>query len=192
MALLRLFLLSVLLSGCSFYPLGIPKDQWLLMSPQQQHEARMEQARQDEAARVRREQYQQAQLAQQQQQEEQRALRLRQAQAGDVMQCVLEDVQVNQGKNKWRNANSVAIELLQGEQRELQLERTDRRHQRQRLQIRFNQLSIELCSGQGADCRVLVATGREWQRGKRHAVNTARMRGQLTCQYPPRFWHPSS
>lgn len=183
-------LLPVWLAGCSFYPLGIPEDQWLLMTPEQQHEARMEQARQDEAARERREQRLLLQQEQLRRQQGERDLRLRQASEGDVLQCVLDDVQINLGKNKWRNANPAAVELLQGEQRELVLERTDRRHQRLRMQIGFDRLSVELCSVQGSDCRVLAATGREWQRGKSHAISSGSLRARLTCQYPPRFWHP--
>lgn len=187
---LQLLVLPVLLSGCSLYPLGIPEDQWLLMTPEQQQEARMEQARQDEAARVRREQRWQLQQAQQHLQQAEREQRVRQAREGDVLQCVLEEVSIKLGKNKWRHANPAAIELLLGEQRELMLERTGRRHQRQRVQLRFAPLSVELCDEQGSDCRVLAATGREWQRGKSHAIQSDRLRARLTCQYPPRFWHP--
>ncbi len=185
-ALLAVFVLA----GCTIYPLGIPQDQWQRMTPEQQHEARMEQARQDEAARERYELRQQQLLEVRQRERDEREQRLRQAVPGDVVQCRLDRVQIKLGKKKWRPANPLAVELLQGEILGLVLERTDKIHQRRPATISFDRLSVSLCDAHRSDCAQLVATGRELQRGREMAVSTKTVRARLKCQYPPQFWHP--
>lgn len=185
-----LVLAFLVLSGCTLYPLGIPEDQWLRMTPEQQHEARMEQARQDEAARVRYEARLQRQHEQEQKERSEREQRLRQAVPGDVLQCTLDGIQINLRKNKWRAANPVAVELLQGESMDIVLERSDKSYQQRAARIRFERLSVQWCDGGGRDCAVLAATGRELQRGKQLKLDNRWLRGVLKCQYPPQFWHP--
>lgn len=183
-------LVTLAMNGCTTYPLGIPEDQWLRMTSAQQHEARLEQARQDEAARQRYELRQQQLLAAQQRERDQREQRLRQAVPGDVVQCTLDQVMINLGKKKWRAANPLAVELLQGESLELVFERSDKTHQRRSATISFDRISVRLCNEHRADCAHLVATGRELQHGREVAVNTKSLRARLKCQYPPQFWHP--
>lgn len=185
-ALLAVFVLA----GCTIYPLGIPEDQWQRMTPEQQHEARMEQARQDEAARERYELRQQQLLEAQQRERDEREQRLRRAIPGDVVQCRLDRMQIKLGKKKWRAANPLAVELLQGETLDLTFERTDKTYQSRRATISFDRLSISLCNVHRSDCAQLVATGRELQRGREMTVNTNLLQGRLKCQYPPQFWHP--
>lgn len=183
-------LTAFVLGGCTIYPLGIPEDQWQRMTPEQQHEARMEQARQDEAARERYELRQQQLLEAQQREHDERKQRLRQAVPGDVLQCRLDQVQINLGKKKWRTANPLAVELLQGETRDLLLERSDKTYQRRSATISFDRLTVRLCNVNRSDCAQLVATGRELQRGREVAVSNKTLRARLKCQYPPQFWHP--
>ncbi len=181
---------AILLAGCTMYPLGIPEDQWQRMTPAQQQEARMEQARQDEAVRERHARRQLLLLEEQQRERSEREQRLRQAIPGDVLQCTLNDVQINLGKKKWRAANPVAVELLQGESLEVLLQRSDKNYQQRTAWISFDRLSVSLCDGYRSDCAVLAATGRELQRGSQAMVHTGIVRGRLKCQYPPQFWHP--
>lgn len=183
-------LAAFVLGGCTIYPLGIPEDQWQRMTPEQQHEARMEQARQDEAARERYQLRQQQLLEAQQRERDEREQRLRQAVPGDVVQCRLDGVQIKLGKKKWRAANPLAVELLQGETLVLVFERSDKTHQRRPATISFDRLSVSLCDAQRSDCTQLVATGRELQRGREVGVSTKTLQARLKCQYPPQFWHP--
>lgn len=181
--------LSVLLVGCSLHPLGIPQDQWQSMTPEQQQEARMEQARQNEAARQRRHQLEMQQQARQTELDLEREGRLRRAEPGDVLHCTLEAPEANWSRNKWRSAQPLAIELLQGESREVSIRRAGKSNQQRKLLVSFQGLTVSVCSAR-EDCAVMVATGGEFQRGKQTSIRTGALKAELRCQYPPRFWRP--
>lgn len=180
--------LTLLLSGCSLHPLGLSDNQWDRMTPEQQAQAHREQARLDEAARERRERRQQ-QAAREHSAEHMR--RLRQAVPGDVLQCVLNDVQIRTGKNSWRAAHPAGTELLQGESKKLIFKRSDNLGYPYRaLRIAYEQGSVQACDRSFSHCRVLKATPAELQRGKQVYLDVGTVRAHLKCQYPPQFWHP--
>lgn len=182
---LLFLLMAVCLTGCTFYPLGISEQQWQVMTQEQRHQAYLEQAQLDEAERERRAQLRQAQLVLEEQQLREREQRLQQAVPGDVLQCVLDRVEVDFGKNKWRPANSLAVELLQGEEQTLELERADKNYQRRSLTARYEPLRLRLCDRDG--CASLAGTSREFQRGKRQQIQGRSFRAVVKCQYPPHY-----
>lgn len=182
--------LMLLVSGCSLHPLDLSGNQWERMTPEQQAQAYQEQARLDETVRARREQRKQLQTSSKEYNQEQKR-RLRQAVPGDVLQCVLNDVQIKTGKNHWRAAHPAGAELLQGESRKLILKRSDHiSYPYRALRILFEQGSVQACDRSGSHCSVLSATAKELQRGKQVYVDVSTVRARLKCQYPPQFWHP--
>ncbi len=176
-----MLLMAVLASACSYYPLGISEQQWQAMTADQRHEAYMEQSRQNDAERERMLRLQQTQLVLQEQQRRERELQLEQAGPGQVLQCVLDQVEADFGKNKWRKANPVALELLQGEQQALVLERADKNHQQLVLRARFEPMQLRLCDRNS--CASVVGTRTDFQRGRWQPVTAKTFKAVVKCQY---------
>lgn len=105
-----------------------------------------------------------------------------------LLHCSLNQIQMDMGARRWRNANPAAVELLQNESREIWLVRSDKPHQRRLVRLDFVASGLRLCDGGGRDCASLPATDRDLQRGRQQAVGIRKVRAMLKCQYPPRFW----
>lgn len=179
-------LLLAVLAGCSFHPLGIDDAQWQSMSVEQRQQAYLEQARLDEAARERRALQHQEYMRQQEQALQLREQQLAQAGPGDLLECTLEQAQGDYGKNKWRAAQPLGLEILRGEVVQTELERLDRSYQRIALQMTFDGMRVQLCDNRNS-CASMVATSGEFKRGKGALVNTNKLRGRLFCQFPSRL-----
>lgn len=176
-------LLFSLVAGCTFHPLGIADTQWQQMTVEQRQQAYMEQAKLDEAARERRAAQQQEQLRLQEQTLQLRQQQLEQAGPGDLVQCTLENAQGDYGKNKWRAAQPLAVEMLKGDVVQSDLERVERAYQRIAVQLSFDGMRVQLCDNYNS-CASMVATRGELRRGKRSQISTRKVRGRLFCQYP--------
>lgn len=175
-------LLAVLV-GCSFHPLGIDDAQWQQMTVEQRQQAYMEQAKLDEAAREHRAAQLQEQMRLQEQALQLRQQQLEQAGPGDLVQCTLEKAQADYGKNKWRAAQPLAVEMLKGDVLQSDLERVKRSYQRIAVRLSFDGMRVQLCDNYNS-CASMVATSGELRRGKRSQVSTRKVRGRLFCQYP--------
>ena len=184
--LLFSLLLLLLLAGCSSNPLGISDSDWEMMTPEQQHEARLEQARIDEAERIRRAAAAEARRQEELRLEKELAERRANARFGDIVQCTITDAQGRFGSD-WRSANPGAFELVRGQTADIEITRASRSSQRARGSASFDGLKVEVCSGT-LRCASLVGTEQQFRRGVRQQIDVERfVRGTLTCAFPRGF-----
>ncbi|WP_051632800.1 hypothetical protein [Nitrincola lacisaponensis] len=183
-----LVLLLVGLAGCAnHYPLGIPEEQWLLMSSEQQLEARSQQAALDQAAQARREAEARAREAEARRQTAELEQRRQGAAYGERVQCILEPVEVYL-RGRWEPARPVAMDLVQGFPIELTATDTRGRYG-QRLAAGFDGQVVRICSSiqalqrpYGESCVDLVATRQQLQRGISRSLEQERLlKGTLYC-----------
>ncbi|WP_143142822.1 hypothetical protein [Marinospirillum alkaliphilum] len=176
---------TLLMVGCATtHPLGIKDGDWQQMSQQQQHEARMQQARLDEIERQRR--ADQAEARRLQELAHQAELeRIRQnPRFGDIIQCSVSNGQTYTSSD-WHPAQPMAFELVRGETREVLFPRADRPTQQSRGTASFDGLTVKICRPVERDCSVMAGTESEYRRGKTQSIRSARLiRGELRCQFP--------
>ena len=183
-----LFLLlcsALLLSGCmSSYPLGMSKEEWVRLSPDQQLDARSRQAEMDQAERVRRAEA--ARLAAEQQRLEQQAReeRLRNAAPGDLVQCVLDDAE-GYFAGDWRTVTPTGFTLVRGYSEAITLSEQDRSSRQVQVHASFDGTQVELCRPHRNDCTRLAATQNQLQRGVSRPIQLDRvLRGHMYCDVP--------
>jgi len=179
------------LSGCmTTYPLGFSENEWLALTPQQQLDARQEQARLDadkrreEQARKERE----AEAKRHYQANIQK--RYQTARYGDVVQCLLKDTVVD-FKPGWRDAEPVAFNLVKGEQKEIQLHSRPR-GKKTDLWVHLDDqgLNLSLCRDQSNNrrdtCSTIVATTQQFSRGYTTQIQVSDyLRTNIYCSLAP-------
>lgn len=180
--LICLLFITLFLYGCTFHPLGIPDDEWLLMTPEQQLQARVKQAEIDEAARLRRlEQIAEEEAA------AQRLVQLRSnAPLGDVVQCTFRDAKAKFGKGDWLPVQPTSFAIHRSESdRSIHLPRQDRPSSSADVHVAFDGLNVKVCRWYDRDCATLAGTERAFKNGySQHIKVNGLMEGLLYCSYP--------
>lgn len=163
--LFALAMLAVLTqAGCETYPLGMSKDEWVLLSPQQQAEAQQKQeaidaeqrrvAAEAEAAR------RQAAAAEAAQRQAELEHRYRHARFGDIVSVNIEGGTMKfAGKD--RRYEPVAFDLIRGEAKEVVIERVDRRDVVARVVVRLSEDGRTLYFDDASDKRLRL-TEKSW------------------------------
>lgn len=180
------------LSGCAArYPLGIPEEQWVLLTPQQQLDARSQQATLDQASQARREAEARAREAEAIKQAAELEQRRRDAGYGERVQCILESAE-GYIRGRWQPVRPLAMDLVSGYPVELTLSDTRSRYQ-QDVYAGFDGQVVRLCRSSRAlhgsatnECVEMAATRQQLQRGVSHRLEQERfLRGSLYCDLVP-------
>ncbi|CAM3851404.1 hypothetical protein [Rheinheimera salexigens] len=174
----------IFVTGCASNPLGMSDDEWVLLTPTQQFEARKIQDARDEAARVRRAEQKAQEVAEQVQLVELR----RTAPLGDVVQCTITNALGHFAKNEWHPAQPISIEMHRSESaRKLSLQRQNHSNLSSILHMGFDGLNVKVCRWQNRDCNVLAATEAQFRHGISTKINVKQaVEGTLFCSYPLR------
>jgi hypothetical protein len=179
-----------MLTGCSLHPLGIDDDEWASMSQTEQLQAYEKQAELDKVRAEAQARERQAQAEAEARKYEAMAAMRRNAQYGDIVQCVLDPLDVRFGGD-WKASKPQVFDLVRGEERDLRLQDLKERYSTT-AQVRFAEsgLEVALCrddyyaSSQG--CTRLLGTSRDFHRGVRQTVSIDRfMQGTLRCDLKP-------
>lgn len=179
-----LVLLLGSLSACAArYPLGIPEEQWVLLTTQQQLDARSQQAALDQASQARREAEARAREAEAIKAAAELEQRRRDAGYGERVQCILESAE-GYIRGRWEPVRPLAMDLVSGYPEELALSDTRNRYQ-QSLYGEFDGQVVRLCRTTN-ECAEMAATRQQLQRGvSRHLEQERFLRGTLYCDLVP-------
>ncbi|WP_417830925.1 hypothetical protein [Terasakiella sp.] len=194
---MRRFLIAssflLLLTGClNSYPLGMSEEEWMRLSPDQQFQARSQQAEIDEQKRMEREARAEAERLRQTMEEQAYQDRIdhnyRHARYGDVIQCVLEQSVID-FKPGWRDGEPVGFTLVRGEGKLIDIHSArDQKTTSLWVGLDDNGMTLRLCRkeptghmGNNKSCTDIVGTTRQYHRGLRQAFNHNDMRGSLYC-----------
>lgn len=194
---MRRFLIAssffLLLTGClNSYPLGMSEEEWVRLSPDQQFQARSQQARIDEQKRMEREARAEAERLRQTMEEQAYQDRIdhsyRDARYGDVIQCVLEQSVID-FKPGWRDGEPVGFTLVRGEGKLIDIySARDQKTTSLWVGLDDNGMTLRLCrkeptghSRSNTSCVDIVATTHQYRRGLHHSFDHNDMRGSLYC-----------
>lgn len=179
-----LVLLLGSLSACAArYPLDIPEEQWVLLTTQQQLDARSQQAALDQASQARREAEARAREAEAIKAAAELEQRRRDAGYGERVQCILESAE-GYIRGRWEPVRPLAMDLVSGYPIELTLSDTRNRYQ-QSLYAGFDGQVVRLCRSTN-NCAEMVATRQQLQRGiSQHLEQDRLLRGTLYCDLVP-------
>lgn len=173
------------------YPLNIPEEQWVLMSPQQQLDARSQQAALDKAAHERRVAEARAREAEALKEAAELDQRRRNAEYGERVQCILDPAEVYV-RGRWEAARPVALDLVSGFADEM--EAIDSRgHYGQSFYASFDGQTVRVCRSANAvqrrsvgECAEMIATRQQYERGISRQIEQDRLiRGDLYCDLVP-------
>lgn len=190
-AIVGMSIVALWLSGCSYHPLGIGDDEWLAMSQADQLRAYEKQAEVDKVRAEAQAKERQAQAEAEARKYEAMAAMRRNAQYGDIVQCVLEPVDVLYSAD-WVALKPQVFDLVRGEERELRLQE-QRKHYGTKTRVSFAEsgLEVALCrddyyANRGDGCFRLLGTSRDFQRGLRQDFKIdSFMKGTLRCDLKP-------
>ncbi|WP_052063732.1 hypothetical protein [Nitrincola sp. A-D6] len=180
------------LSACAaHYPLGIPEEQWVLLTPQQQLDARSQQVALNQASQARREAEARAREAEAIKAAAELDQRRRDAGYGERVQCILESAE-GYIRGRWEPVRPLAMDLVSGYPVEITLSDTRNRYQ-QDLYAGFDGQVVRLCRSPRAlqwsansECIEMAATRQQLQRGvSRHLEQEHFLRGSLYCDLVP-------
>ena len=175
---LGLIVLLFGLVGCASHPLGIDKDTWERMSPEQQHAAYQKQA-QLRAERQERQRQHEALMAQQKQQA------FEQAGFGDKLQCVVRQGHVQMSKET-HPITPVGFRVVRGFSEQIDVEYQRQNHTRtysQALNVEFDGMQARFCEGtQQRHCAVMAGTTREFARGMTTRLEAPRIHARIYCE----------
>lgn len=179
-----LLLTLALVAGCANNPLGMSDNEWQLLTPEQQFEARKIQDERDEAARVRRAEQQAQEAAAQAKLIELR----RTAPYGDVIQCSITHAKGLFAKNEWHPLLPISVEMhLSEAARRIDLMRQDQTSSSIALELEFDGLNVKICRSNNRDCDVLAGTAAQFKQGiSRHIKVNKTVDGTLFCAFPLR------
>lgn len=178
---------TLLLTACGpRYPLGIPEEQWTHMSPAERTEARVEQAKLDQARAEARRQEAAAREAE----AAARAAELAHARAnagpGERVQCILQPVEMYYA-GEWRAAEPLGLDLVAGMRIGFELQARENHYRRIEGHATFDGMEVRLCPEYGDDCARFLATTGELLRGvNRQVAADDLLRGRMHCElaYP--------
>lgn len=188
---LSIAILLFSLSGCmTTYPLGFSEDEWLALSPQQQLDARQEQARLDADKRRETQARKDREAEALRQQKATVQKRYQTAQYGDVVQCILKNTVVD-FKPGWRDAEPVAFNLVKGEQKAIELHsRPSGKKTDVWVTLDEQGLNLSLCRNQSSSrrdtCATLVATTQQFSQGYTTQMQVSDyLRTNIYCSLAP-------
>jgi outer membrane murein-binding lipoprotein Lpp len=178
---------TLLLSGCSFHPLGIPDKEWEMMSQEQRMAAYSKQAEVDKAEQAAR--MREAELEAEREREVRRELEARRANAqpGDLLQCVFEPLEMRRYNDEWQPMQGFAVELVRGESAEIDL--NNAKGYSYSAWVNFSQSgqTLSLCAyrprgDDTSDCANVLMTHREVFQGVRQKLGyNDKFRGHVRC-----------
>jgi len=191
--------LLLLLTGClNNYPLGFNEEEWMRLSPEQQLDARSQQAAIDEQKRIEREARADAerlrQAMEKQADKERIEQRYHHAQYGDVIQCVLKKT-VLDFKPGWRDTKTAGFTLVRGESKTIEIH-SDQDRKTTSLWVGLNQdaMTVKVCRNKPTRqtqshkaCTEITATTQQYHHGVRKTFNHNDMRGILHCNLLPPY-----
>jgi len=157
-------MLAIVAAGCESYPLGMSKDEWVMLSPEQQADARQKQlaidAEQRRVAAIEDANQQQAAAAEAARREAEIDDRYRHARFGDVVSVNIEGGTMKfEGKD--RRYEEVAFDLIKGETRAIVIHREDRHNTSINVVVRLGDDGRKLYFDDGSDKR-LTLTEKSW------------------------------
>lgn len=187
-----LLLLLIGVSSCGTrYPLGIPEDQWVLMTSQQQLDARNQQAALQQAAHDLRVAEARAREAEALKQAADLAHRLQSAQYGERVQCILDPVELAV-LGRWKTARPVALDLVLGYADKIEAFDYHGRYV-QTFYAAFDGQVVRICPTANSiqrhsmvECTDFIATQHQYERGTlRQIDHDGFIRGDLYCDFSP-------
>lgn len=193
MMVIVLGMLVLLLACGPRNPLGIPDDQWAMMTPEQQFEARSRQADLDQARDERRAEEARLRAAEAEAKKAELEAMRQNAPYGDRVQCVLEGGQAYLNRS-WHPVSALGLDLVRGYEEAFSMEVASGRYSRMPIEghALYDGQTITLCrfpredTYRPEDCARLVGTRRELQRGLSANVTASEfIRGRLRCDLPP-------
>lgn len=181
-------LAALLLTGCmTSYPLGMSEDEWERLSPQQQLDARERQAELDQRERERRAEAARIAAEEERRERERREQRLRNAQPGEIVQCVVNNAE-GYYAGAWRTAEPVGFTVVRGYPEVIDIPEQDRATRRVQAEARFDGAQITLCRPNRNECTTLAATQNQLRCGAQRNIQLNRVvRGTLYCDTPNRI-----
>ncbi|WP_417796493.1 hypothetical protein [Terasakiella pusilla] len=179
------------LSGCmTTYPLGFSENEWLALTPQQQLDARQEQARLDADKRREEQARKEREAEAQRHYQANIQKRYQTAQYGDVVQCILKNTVVD-FKPGWRDAEPVAFNLVKGEQKAIELHsRPSGKKTDVWVTLDEQGLNLSLCRNQSSSrrgtCATIVATTQQFSQGYTTQMQVSDyLRTNIYCSLAP-------
>lgn len=180
--------LVALLAGCvAGNPLGIPKEEWARLSPQQQYSARSKQAELDRQAKAERERAaaraEETRVRAEENRRRELAERRANARYGDIVQCVIEKGIARIGSGL-RAVEPAGFSLLRGEEDAVAVASKDGRSGSLRAKYSKNGMIVRLCNDR--HCTQFIATAREFHRGiERRLIIDSMLDVRLRCGFAP-------
>ena len=183
LALGGLFASLFLLSACGpRYPLGIPEEQWMRMSVEQQNEARMQQAELDRVRAEARRREAEARRAEAAARAAELEHARRTAGPGERVQCILQPAEIHYG-GKWRPAEPLGLDLVAGMPIAFAMHTRASHYRSIEGQAVFDGMEVRLCPRYGDDCARFLATSGELRRGVTRRVRADDLlRGEMHCE----------
>ena len=180
-----------ILTGCSLHPLGIDDDEWARMSQTDQLRAYEKQAELDKVRAEAQARERQAQAEAEARKYEAMAEMRRNAQYGDIVQCVLDPVDVLYSSD-WVALKPQVFDLVRGEERALSLQEQIKHYgTKTRVSFAESGLEVRLCrddyyANRRDGCFRLLGTSRDFQRGlRKDFMIDGFMKGTLRCDLKP-------
>lgn len=186
-------LLAFVLACGPRHPLGIPDDQWQMMTLEEQNIARVRQAELDRAAAEERAARARLRAAEAEARKAELEAMRRNAPYGDRVQCVFEGGQAYLNRN-WHPVSTLGLDLVRGYEEEFTMDVASGRYSRMPIlgYALYDGQTITLCrlpledTYRPEDCLRLVGTRRELQQGLDSFVSAPDfLRGRLRCDLPP-------
>jgi len=164
------------------------EEEWMRLSPDQQFQARSQQAEIDEQKRMERETRAEADRLRQTMEEQAYQDRIdhqyRHAPYGDVIQCVLKKAVID-FKPGWRDGEPVGFTLVRGEGKPIDIHSVqDQKTTSLWVSLDDNAMTLSICRKEprnNTPCVNIVATTHQYRRGLYHTFNHNDMRGNLYC-----------
>ena len=185
--------MTLLLAACASYPLGMSKEEWARLTPEQQMEARMKQAdlnranaeRRAAQAEARRQRYAAAEAAERRRLEEIYAA----SRYGDVLECVVEGGSAD--FHGWRTYTPVPFTLARGEVKSVSLSGGNRKSSFW-AQYSPDGLSMKICYGDprkrgGRFCAAINGQTADFSAGITRRVSVSRIfrDANVVCAHRP-------
>ena len=185
---------ALILAACSTHPLGMSKEEWVLLTPEQQMAARMKQAdlnrahaeRRTEQAAARRQRFAALEVAERRRIEE----LYRSTRYGDVLECVVEGG-VADFRRGWRSYTPVPFTLARGEIKSVKFSGGDRRG---KFWAKYSAdgLSMKLCYGKpkgrgGRFCASINGQSQDFSSGINREVSIKKVfrNARVVCAHRP-------
>ncbi|WP_146164798.1 hypothetical protein [Desulfonatronum sp. SC1] len=187
-------ILFLLLLSCGHRnPLDIPDAQWQMMTPEQQLQARNQQAELDRALVLRKAEEARQRAAEAEARKAELDAMRRNAPYGDRVQCVFEGAQTYFNRN-WQPILPLGLDLVRGYEEAIVMEISSSEYLRMPIEAYalFDGQVVSLCRFSGDNtyrrehCAILVGTRRDFQQGiVAHVYASDFLRGRLRCDHPP-------